>query len=643
MFWRRSTLPPRSLIALIIGITVAPLATLLWLGWRLLEQDRLLEGQQVQQRVERAADLVVAALERALALSEQRLAAGSEQWPAGAVAVTFRNGRAEAHPRERVAFLPVVQPLREGPAAVFARGDELEFRARDHAAAVKVFRELAQSTDHAVRAGALLGLARNLHKAGQTQAALATYAQMSEIDGVSAGGAPAGLIARYARCKLLEEAKPQPDLRAEARRLQSELQSGRWTLTGPLYWLYARDAARWTGDASGSLAQRELFAEAADALWQRRNAISPSGSPSGRESLAIEEQTLAVLWHSSGGLFRALIAAPEFVESQWLAALAPVLKEQRITLGLRDPEGKVIFGTTGPAGAPRAARSARDAALPWGVVAAAIDPSGQQGDFVLRRRLLIGGFLLLVSMALAAGYLIVRSVSRELAVARLQSDFVSAVSHEFRTPLTALRQFTDMLRENKNLSDERREVCYQAQSRATDRLTRLVESVLDFGRMEAGARRYKFERRDCTELVRRVVEDFRGEAGAAGYEIEFHGNGSAQIETDAEALSRAVWNLLDNAVKYSPDHGTIEVDLDRRDGSVRIAVRDRGIGIPAHERAAIFGKFQRGEQARSRGIQGTGIGLAMVDQIVKAHDGRVEVESEPSKGSTFTIVLSALD
>ena len=228
---------------------------------------------------------------------------------------------------------------------------------------------------------------------------------------------------------------------------------------------------------------------------------------------------------------------------------------------------------------------------------------------------------------------------RELAVGRLQSDFVAAVSHEFRTPLTALRQFTDMLREHPALDDHRRGIAYDAQSRATDRLTRLVESLLDFGRMEAGAARYRFEARDGTELVRRVVEDFCADARAAGRDVEFHGDGSAPIETDDEALSRAVWNLLDNAVKYSPEASSVEVSLERRNGHVLIAVRDHGIGIPPHEQAQIFTKFHRGEQARTRGIKGTGIGLAMVDEIVKAHHGRIDVQSEPGKGSTFTIVL----
>ena len=176
MLTKASALPPRSLVALILGITVAPLATLSWLGWRLLEQDRILEGQQAQQRVERAADLVVAGLERALSSYEQRLATGSGPWPEGAVVVTFRDGMAEAHPKERVAYLPVVKPVREAPNTTFAPGEELEFRKRDYIAAIKVFRELAKSSDLAVRAGALLRLGRNLRSAGRPQEALATYA-----------------------------------------------------------------------------------------------------------------------------------------------------------------------------------------------------------------------------------------------------------------------------------------------------------------------------------------------------------------------------------------------------------------------------------------------------------------------------------
>src|SRR5947207_6771368 len=138
MFSKGSARPPRSLVALIVGITVVPLTTLLWLGWRLLEQDRALEQQQVQQRVELGADLIVSALQRAVSVSEQRLATGSGPGADEAVTVTFRDGQIEASPRDRVAYFPVVAPLPDAPPVTFARGDDLEFHRHDQAAAIIV-------------------------------------------------------------------------------------------------------------------------------------------------------------------------------------------------------------------------------------------------------------------------------------------------------------------------------------------------------------------------------------------------------------------------------------------------------------------------------------------------------------------------
>ena len=129
--------------------------------------------------------------------------------------------------------------------------------------------------------------------------------------------------------------------------------------------------------------------------------------------------------------------------------------------------------------------------------------------------------------------------------------------------------------------------------------------------------------------------------GSSGHTVAFAGNTAAPIDGDEEALSTAVRNLLDNAVKYSPKAQAVDVGVQRRNGDVFISVQDHGIGIPAHEQGQIFTNFHRGEQARTRGIKGTGIGLAMVHEIVKAHHGRVEVESAPGAGSTFTIVLPA--
>ena len=634
----RSARPPAQLVALIAAITVVPLVTLLWLGWRLLEQDHLLERQQIRQRVERGADLIVAALQRAIVSDEQRLAGNTMPVPTGAVTVVFREGSIDVSPRDGVAYLPGVARLNEPPAAAFVRGDELEFRRQDQTGAIQAFRELTRSADSSIRTGAWLRLARSLQKAGRPDEALDAYARVADVDDVAVQGVPAGLVARYARCRLLEKQGRLADLRSEAATLETALHAGRWPLTAAVYSLYSVDAARWSGGDPARWRDAEAAAQAVAALWTRSQ-IAPATAASSRESIDVDGRSFVIVALRANGVLRALVASPHFVESQWLAPLSSVAAQTHTVFALRDAAGKSVSGAMEANRSDAIARSSSETALPWTVIAASVHPPPEERDFAVRRRLLAAGFILLVLMALLASYLIVRAVSREVAVARLQSDFVSAVSHEFRTPLTSLRQFTEMLRENPAIDDQRRHVAYDALARATDRLMRLVESLLDFGRMQAGAHRYRFEPRDCTEVVRAVVDDFRGESAAAGYVIAFHGNGSAPVDIDEEAVSRAIRNLLDNAVKYSPDPQPIDVDVRRQNGAVAISVADRGIGIPAGEQTAIFSKFQRGEQARTRGIKGTGIGLAMVNEIVRAHQGHVEVASEPGRGSRFTIVL----
>ena len=241
--------------------------------------------------------------------------------------------------------------------------------------------------------------------------------------------------------------------------------------------------------------------------------------------------------------------------------------------------------------------------------------------------------------------IITRSVVRDLAVARLQSDFVSAVSHEFRTPLTSLRQLTEVLLDGRVAAEDRRETYYRALARQTDRLHRLVESLLDFGRMEAGTSPYRLEPLDACALVRSVVEEFRAGRGREGLPRGAAGGQPPgvrrrRLPADREALTHALWNLLDNAVKYSPECRTVWVDVERTGiAAWPIRVRDRGLGVPRHEHADIFERFVRGADAKAHGIKGTGIGLAMVRHIVSAHGGDVGVESVPGEGSTFTIAL----
>jgi signal transduction histidine kinase len=631
---------PRKLVALIAVITIVPLGLFVWLGLRLLQQDRALEQQQARERLQIASDLIVATLQRSVASAEQQLASGAGEWPDGVVAVTLHPDRVDVQPPRRVAFVPVVPPPRHTDDDAFRAAEALEFHKQDWAGAIRMYRSLAASELPAIRAGALLRLARTLAAAGRDDEALTTYGGLLAIDDVPEAGVPAGLAAAWAACTLLERSGRAVELKAQADGLYADLVGGRWAIGEATYLTYLADAERWAGKRRRSQPSERLAA-AISRVWTDRTRGSDRGPR--RNAFVIDGEVLTVLWQSSGMSSRVLIAAPSFVGSKWLAPASAVARDQMVGFQAGgDREDAVRFDDAADSrvfsGAPEITVSRAQSELPWTLTVWSTAPRVSPG-FRSRQRLMIGAFALLATLSLAASWLIVRAVTRELAVARLQSDFVAAVSHEFRTPLTALRQFTDRLRDQPDLDSARRRICYEAQSRATDRLTRLVESVLDFGRMEAGARTYRFEARDCADIVQRVVDDFRAQPQAAGRVIELHRNGSVPVDADEEALSRALWNLLDNAVKYSPDGGPVEVGLARGDGFASIAVRDHGLGIPPHEQAAIFGRFQRGAGATLRGIKGTGIGLAMVDHIVRAHHGRIDVDSRPGAGSTFTIVL----
>ncbi|MBI4421559.1 MAG: HAMP domain-containing histidine kinase, partial [Gemmatimonadetes bacterium] len=183
---------------------------------------------------------------------------------------------------------------------------------------------------------------------------------------------------------------------------------------------------------------------------------------------------------------------------------------------------------------------------------------------------------------------------------------------------------------------------YQVLQREGERLHRLVEGLLDFGRMEAGALEFRPEPLDAESLVRAVVNEFRAEVSQRGYSVEVRTDGAVgTVRGDREALTRALWNLLDNAVKYSPEQHTIHVTVGQENGRVSISVQDQGVGIAPEEQGRIFEKFVRGSSADVATVKGTGIGLTMVRHIVKAHGGEIRLASRPGSGSTFTILLSA--
>jgi signal transduction histidine kinase len=332
----------------------------------------------------------------------------------------------------------------------------------------------------------------------------------------------------------------------------------------------------------------------------------------------------------------AAIAGPLYLEGLCRQAIPDA--DLRWTLS--DLEGHSILGQPPPA-RQVVVRSAASAKLPWTLHVFA-PPEIGLGSPSPRQRLLISVFAVLAIVLFTGAYFTLRAISSELHVARLQSDFVAAVSHEFRSPLTSLRQISEMLSRDRIPSEDLRRKSYEVLERETERLHRLVEGLLDFGRFEAGAATYRFEVIEIGAFIRAIITGFQESVGPNGFKVELYAlTGETYVRADREALSRALWNLLDNAVKYSPTCRTVWVEVERVHNRISIAVRDCGLGIPMHEQREIFNRFVRGADSKALHIKGTGIGLAMVRHIVRAHGGEILLASEPGQGSRFTVVLHA--
>jgi two-component system phosphate regulon sensor histidine kinase PhoR len=244
---------------------------------------------------------------------------------------------------------------------------------------------------------------------------------------------------------------------------------------------------------------------------------------------------------------------------------------------------------------------------------------------------------LFVVAALGATFL-VRVVRREAELSRLKMDFVSRVSHELKTPLALIRMYGDTLAMGRAPEPERVAKFAGIIAKEADRLTRMIDNVLDFSRMEAGTKEYRVEPTDLPALLAGVAETYEPHLRERGFRLELSAERLARVELDREAMTQCFINLVDNAVKYTDDgQRVVEVRVSGANGHAVIEFADRGIGVPEAERERIFQKFYRASTAGER--PGAGLGLAMVRHFVEAHGGRIQVTERAGGGSVFMVTL----
>jgi len=654
--------PGQRLVGVFALFILLPGAFLGVFALRVLRQESQLARQRTRESLERTAEEIgrdldsefrrwhdavrsAASLKRPLDVNSfPEIVGQAFSEPGGGAFLSISDERLKVFPAGALLYVSrspaPAQTAPSRPPAGLAEAESLEITRKDYPRAIGAYRNLLDSAAAGSQPLILQRLARTLRKAGRLEEAAGAYRDLRRLDAVWIGGLPSDLIAQAELCSLASERGDTADLAREAMAFYRDLAAGKWLLDKPRYLYYSDLGRTWCRDSRVEAGEfNRLRATEGRRLALSRAAEDLLNDP----RMVLRGEDMAYLAFRNTDPFAAVLVSADVVGSRWWPRIFSTRGED-LKAVLYAADGSAVFGSPPPATPPFAVtRDLRIDDAPWLLQIWPGRPESIYAD-IRQRRTLSLTMLGFVTVLLAfGGYLTVRIVKRELEIARLRANFVSTVSHEFRSPLTGIRQLGGMLLDGRVTDPEKQRGYFKMIVQESDRLSRLVENILDFSRMEEGRREYRFEPLDPSPWLRTLVADFVTEIAANGAAVEADiQDGLPPISADKEALGSAVRNLLDNAVKYSPGSKTVWLDAGAESDAVKISVRDKGVGISEHDRKRIFDRFYRAEGEISKRIKGAGLGLSLVKHVVTAHGGTVECRSRVGEGSIFTIRLPAV-
>jgi signal transduction histidine kinase len=361
--------------------------------------------------------------------------------------------------------------------------------------------------------------------------------------------------------------------------------------------------------------------------------VRPSRSPSDLDPTA----PFFLLWSQNPEGAWLGAAASRALLAGWIdATLRPLFSSEPFGAAVRQVKGSIVWSRPGRgtlSGNPAALRAVEG----WELV---FSGPGERGTFD-RQRLLWYGFTLVMVMTMVVGLAVtLYVVRREVELNRLQSDFVAAVTHEFKSPITSIRLLMERLTGGRLRTPSSTAEYHDAINRETDRLERLVNRVLESQKIQAGEKRYSFVPGSLVELAESSIWRLRPQADAKSIAVDLELAGEIpEIRMDKTAVAEALDNLLDNAIKYSPGGARVVIRIEERQRYLCVEVQDQGIGIDSDDLPRIFDRFYRGRRGDQHNVHGTGLGLALVKAAAEGHGGIVEVTSTPGQGSRFCLRL----
>lgn len=508
-----------------------------------------------------------------------------------------------------------------------------EFVQKDFARAAKLYSQAVNGADHSVQKEyARLLLARTFWKSENNADALLHYRKLLNLpyNLTDEYGIPLSL---YAAGRLLELSENYEEI---IKSVQKEMNEKYWLSPGTSYLL--SDSIEKLDSKTQNVSFQEIVEECKLSLQKYIQKQE--------QALTLQNDFLTLRLSTNQGRSRNE-DKPVWVaygENSWLVGLAPSVSEKPPLMIVVDVEA--VFAETFPVDYKLVGENDSEGLslgpnFPGMKVVFAENQEALFSElWIVQPIFYLLALLLILGVTLFGAYLLWRDVRREVRMAEMRSQFVSSVSHELKTPLTAIRMFAETMRMGRSKDPKTHTEYLDTIVNESQRLTRLLNNVLDFSKIEQGKRIYHPEQASLYAIIQSAARAMEYPLSQQGFALEVKTEeGLPDVCVDRDAIEQAVLNLLHNAVKYSGESRDIGLSLQKKENHAMIKVVDHGIGIAPQEQQKIFDKFYRVPSPENERIVGTGLGLALVSHIVEAHLGRLEIESTLGKGSTFSIYL----
>jgi len=560
------------------------------------------------------------------------------------------------------------------------QAETYEFSQKDYQSAVSIYNDLMTVvTEKNGQAQLLNRIARNLTKSKDYKGAISIYSRIINEypQNITSSGLPLVIIARLQKSDCFRKSGEYENGLNEALKLYEKLLANSWILSESQFFTYAslvkemitdiwqnkpgelpaeeefnRQLKQLSADHTSRIEQwqiiRDLKIEFIPEFLGRLTQSGPNTQSLSHDYKSIDTNDFLVISimipdensKDPQGIMGVMINT-DYLENEILTEIINVIPSTEMArFSISNLNGRILYGERDTDEEISKTTEYFDNNFPpWRIDAYNAASTGI-GLIGLHKSFYFWTILTLLLILSFGVVLIVRTVAHEMEVLRIKSDFVSSVSHEFKTPLTSIKALTERLLEGKVKDQGKMKQYFSVISQDTNKLTHLVGNILDFAKIEEGKKEYCFEETDMLEWLDQTVENFKKENLQREITIRTRvPDDVPHLIIDKNAMSMAVNNLLDNAIKSSTEKNEIDVIVVKNENNILIKVKDYGIGIPLDELNKVFEKFYQGSNATKLSTKGTGLGLTLVRHTIESHGGEVKVESKINQGSTFTLSL----